>query len=381
MNNAADNGGRKNRDAVPVTEPGGAMTLLIDTNAVPAPQRVEFWAKSSCDAYHPLHIGTDASDRFWARMWAERLGPLGVYRIAAGANTMRRTPRDIAAGDPECLHVQIVLRGRLHGAQQHRATLLHAGDITSYDTSHPAIFRADAPFDLLVMRLPKATLGKHAGKVSRLTAVRIPGDAGLPRLAARFCCEAATGLADGSIGREDTGLAEHVIDLVRRLYVDLDASRPPRPRSTAELLIHAQAHIEARLSDPGLCPEDLARACFISTRYLHRVFETAGLSVCDYIRSARLERCRRDLVDPAFAEEPISAIAGRWGLPSAPHFSRLFRKAYGCSPREFRHQAETAPVDGNGFAEAAVVPPASWPLDHGEPWMPAGWKPLVNGSA
>jgi AraC-binding-like domain len=167
------------------------MTLLIDTDAVPASDRVEFWAKSSCDAYHPLHIGTDATDRFWARMWADGLGSVGVYRIAAGANTMRRTPRDIAAGDPECLHLSVLLRGRLHGAQQHRATVLGPGDITSYDTSAPAIFRAGEPFDLLVIRLPKAALGKHASKLSRLTAVRIPGDAGLPRLAGRFFIEAA----------------------------------------------------------------------------------------------------------------------------------------------------------------------------------------------
>jgi AraC-like DNA-binding protein len=358
------------------------MTLLIDTNAVPAPHRVEFWAKSSWDAYHPLHIGTDGTDRFWARMWADRLGAIGVYRIAAGPNTMQRTPRDIVAGDPECLHIQIVLRGRLHGAQQHRATMVGPGDITSYDTSQPAIFRADAPFELLVMRLPKSALGKHAGKVSRLTALRIPGDAGLPRLAARFCCEAATGLADGSIGREDTGLAEHVVDLIRRLYVDLDATRPPRPRSTAELLIHAQAHVDARLGDPDLNPEELARACFISTRYLHRVFETAGLSVCDFIRSARLDRCRRDLIDPAFADQPISVIATRWGLPSAPHFSRLFRKAYGCSPRQFRQRGmrtgavvDEAPEEG--FSEPSR-PPAWLPLDHGEPWTAAGWKPMAR---
>jgi AraC-like DNA-binding protein len=349
------------------------MTLMIDTNTVPAPHRVEFWAKSSCDAYHPLHIGTDGTDRFWARMWADRLGSIGVYRIAAGPNTMRRTPKDIVCADPECLHVQIVLRGRLAGAQQHRATALNPGDITSYDTSYPAIFRADAPFDLLVVRVPKAALGKHAGKVSRLTAVRIPGDAGLPRLAARFCCEAATGLADGSIARDDTGLAEHVIDLVRRLYVDLDASRPPRPRSTAELLIHAQAYIDARLGDPALIPDELARACFISTRYLHRVFETAGLSVCDFIRSARLDRCRRDLIDPAFADQPISAIASRWGLPSAPHFSRLFRRAYGCSPREFRRDAAVSGgFDAVTNGERTCVP-ASWPLDHGEPWPSDPW--------
>lgn len=359
------------------------MTLLIDTNAVPAPHRVEFWAKSSCDAYHPLHIGTDATDRFWARMWVDRLGPVGVYRIAAGPNTMRRTPKDISVADPECLHIHIVLRGRLHGAQQHRAGVFAPGDITSYDTSQPAIFRAEAPFDLLVIRLPKAALGKHCGKVSRLTALRIPGDAGLPRVAVRFCYEAATGLADGSIARDDTGLAEHVIDLVRRLYVDLDASRPPRPRSTAELLIHAQAQIDARLGDPGLNPEELARACFISTRYLHRVFETAGLSVCDFIRSARLERCRRDLSDPSFADQPISAIASRWGLPSAPHFSRLFRKAYGCSPRQFRQRAahghavegRRGGCDGDG---ADFEGSASWPLDRGELWAAAGWNSTLR---
>src|SRR5690242_21241072 len=86
------------------TETSGAMTLMIDTSAVPASHRVEFWAKSSCDAFHPLHIGTDGTDRFWARMWADRLGQIGVYRIAAGPNTMRRTPKDIACADPESLH-------------------------------------------------------------------------------------------------------------------------------------------------------------------------------------------------------------------------------------------------------------------------------------
>ncbi len=100
------------------------------------------------------------------------------------------------------------------------------------------------------------------------------------------------------------------------------------------------------------------------------MFETAGLSVCDFIRSARLDRCRRDLIDPAFADQSISAIASRWGLPSAPHFSRLFRKAYGCSPREFRR---TAAVAGGGDSVVNGEPAglaASWPLDYGygESW-------------
>jgi AraC-like DNA-binding protein len=319
------------------------MTLLIDTGVVAPPDRVEFWAQSSYEVYHPLQIQSDESERFSARMWGDWLSGVGFYRIAAQSNTMSRTPADIAAGDPECLHLSILLRGRLDGAQQHRTVVLKPGDMTGYDTSQPAIFRAVEPFDLLVLKLPKATLGKHASQLARLTAIRIPGDRGLPRLAAQFFCGAAAGLADGTIAREDADLAEHVIDLVRRLYVDLDASGPPAaPRSRAELLLRAQAYIAGNLGDPSLDPEQVAHACFISTRYLHRVFGEQGLSVCESIRAARLDRCRRDLINPALADEPISTIASRWGLPNLPHFSRLFRAAFGCSAREFRRNAAQA---------------------------------------
>ena len=59
------------------------------------------------------------------------------------------------------------------------------------------------------------------------------------------------------------------------------------------------------------------------------------------------------LTNPAYADLSISAIASRWGLPSAPHFSRLFRDAYGCSPREFRRSAADGEVPAGSDALAA----------------------------
>lgn len=330
------------------------MTLLIDTRAVPARDRAEYWAESARGALYPLQIRTEADQPFAARMWGERLGSIGFLRIAAAANTMRRTPSDVAAGDPDCLLFHIVLQGHLQVAWQQRTTALGPGTMTAYDTSRSTIVRAPGPFEVLAVRLAKASLGMQGAAISRLTGVQIAADRGLPRLVARFICEAATGLADGSIARDDTGLEGHVIDLVRRLYVDLGSTsrRLPRP-SMAELRLQAEAEIEARLSDPGLTPEQIARACAISTRYLHRVFESEERSVCEFIRAARLDRCRRDLLDPALADQAIQTIAARWGLPSAPHFSRLFREAYGCSPREFRRTG---------------------PRAHAAAWARAGWE-------
>jgi AraC-like DNA-binding protein len=313
------------------------MTLLIDTAAVPALERVDFWLEESCDAYHPLQIRTDAKERFSGRMWGDQLGSIGVFRIATAANTMSRTRKTIEAGDPECLHFQMVVRGRLQEAQEDRTAVLAPGDMASYDTSRPAIFRADEAFECVVLKIPREALGAHAAKLSCLTAVRIPGASGLPHLAARFFLGVADGLADGRIARTDVNVADRVIDLVRAVYADCAVA--PRARSKTELLLHAQAVVEANLSDPNLGPEQVARACFISTRYLYRVFERDGLSVCEWIRSARLDRCRRDLLDPALADQSIVTIASRWGLPNAQHFSRLFRGAYGCSPSELRRTA------------------------------------------
>ncbi len=358
------------------------MTLLIDTGVVPAPHRVEFWAKSSRDVYHPLRIRAEATERFSARMWGDWLAPVGVFRIAAESNTMSRSRADIAAGDPECVHLSILLRGRLDGTQQHRTVVLRPGDMTSYDTSQPAVFSAPEAFDLLVLKFPKATLGKDATRISRLTAIRIPGECGLPRLAARFFCGAAAGLADGSIARQDADLAERLIDLVRRLYVDLGASmHPSAPRSRAELLLAAQAYIEANLRDPGLNPEQVARACFISTRYLHRVFEDEGLSVCGSIRTARLDRCRRDLLNPAFADQSISMIASRWGLSSAPHFSRLFRMTYGCSARDFRRRGQIEAPPAPPDARTTALGPTNRLLEPARAWAAEGWEPMTGPRA
>ena len=54
------------------------------------------------------------------------------------------------------------------------------------------------------------------------------------------------------------------------------------------------------------------------------------------IRQWRLERCRRDLLDPAQVDRPVAGIAARWGFSSAAHFSRVFREAYGLPPAAFR---------------------------------------------
>ncbi|HEY7693326.1 MAG TPA: helix-turn-helix domain-containing protein [Gaiellaceae bacterium] len=314
--------------------------LLIDTTTVPARDRLDFWSESSFDAYLPVQVRSVAAEDFGARMWGYELGPLSVFRIAAAPNTMMRSSRAIAACDPECLHLSVVLRGQITAAQEGRTGLARSGDLISYETSHPVLFRADQPYESVVVRIPRHLLGPEETQISRLTAVGIPGDEGVPRAAVAFFLGLASGLEDSTITPVDAPNAvECVLDLVRALYAAPSRGEAPtRLRTRAEILLNIQSFIEANLGDPDLDPERVARGCFISTRYLHKLFEAEGTSVCRWIRESRLERCRRDLLDPSLEDETILSIASRWGLPGPQHFSRLFRSAYGCSPSELRRE-------------------------------------------
>jgi AraC-like DNA-binding protein len=110
------------------------------------------------------------------------------------------------------------------------------------------------------------------------------------------------------------------------------------------LLVRIHAFIEQHLGEADLSPGVVAAAHHVSVRYLHRLFEAQETTVAAWIRRRRLERCRRDLADPALGAVPVAALAARWGLPDSAHFSRLFRRTYGLPPAEYRRNYLT-PAD------------------------------------
>jgi AraC-like DNA-binding protein len=83
--------------------------------------------------------------------------------------------------------------------------------------------------------------------------------------------------------------------------------------------------------DPGLGPEQIARAHFYSPRYVHKLFAEDGSGVSAWIRKQRMERALADLRRPS--DDTVAAIALRWGYRDAASFSRAFRQTYGCSPQ------------------------------------------------
>jgi AraC-like DNA-binding protein len=313
------------------------MSVVVDTADVAPRERFDFWADATSNVFVPVSLRRRDTDPFTGRIWAYQLGPLNAYRVAADPSTVARTPGQIGAADNETLQLIVQVGGRCAISQGDRSSVLTAGNISAFETSRPYRIEHDEPFELLFFGVPKALLRPHIDRICRRTALAIPGDAGVGVLAVPFLRQLADGLHDGGVRSNDLDVAECLLSLVRALYLGADeAAAADGPGAASALLPRIKSYVDAHLGDHDLGPETIAAAHYISTRYLHRLFQEETDSVSGWIRARRLERARRDLLDPALASDTILTIASRWGMRSAAHFSRAFRAAYGSSPRELR---------------------------------------------
>jgi AraC-like DNA-binding protein len=315
--------------------------IVVDTNAVPPSERFSLWAEASQKVFEPLVVTRDVERPFTGCVWRYPLGPLTLYRVSADASAVRRTPATIGDSDPEWIQIALAVSGRCVVTQADRASLLTKGAFAAWASSRPYVVDARTPFELLVTYCPVALLGPQAERIRGRTAIALRSDDGVPRLLRQFVVDVADGLAAGSLSGAETEIADSLLSLFCGLYGAPTLAEDP-PRYAPDLLsARIGRFIETNLEDRDLSPDMVARRHFISRSYLDKLFENHEGGVASHIRKQRLERCRQQLEDPRADGQSIFDIASRWGFVSPAHFSRVFRAAYGMSPREARRAAQS----------------------------------------
>ncbi|WP_235454378.1 helix-turn-helix domain-containing protein [Streptomyces olivochromogenes] len=259
-------------------------------------------------------------------------------------SAVRRPDRLVARDSGEYLFVGLRGGGGAPSAAQPAEVRLAPGDICFYDVCRPALLDFPERVRRKVFLVPRELLGLSAPDVEHLSRAPVPGASRLGTLLSPFLSD----LADtASAARPQVGemLAWNAVNLLATLATEqlgaAGAGQDDTPSSP--LVPRILEFIELHLTDPELSPEVIARAHHISLRYLHKLFKDERTTVARWIQRRRLEECRRDLGSHARDNTTVAAVAARWGFTSATHFSRVFRTAYGMSPRQWRESARPRP--------------------------------------
>jgi AraC-like DNA-binding protein len=144
------------------------------------------------------------------------------------------------------------------------------------------------------------------------------------------CVEELKGFIPTAESTVTQKLAEVLADLVE---IAIDEANGP---VADQAFLTALAKAEEQLDDPHFDVSALAGQFSTTVRSLQKRFQLLNTTPRDWMSERRLERTRKKLDDPAFANLSIKQIAFGSGFRDFSHFSRSFKDTFGVSPRRYR---------------------------------------------
>jgi len=212
------------------------------------------------------------------------------------------------------------------------------GDLSIMSAAEPYTVIHTQKSRRLILHIPDSVYRKriHAHQEDREFRPRLMPAGGLATIVYEMLKSLAFE-ADKLTAAEQYTLAESLLELTSAiLRSDADQEYERQHARQSALFRRILEFMEASYTDCELSPEKIANANGISMRYLHSLFQQAGMTVSKWMWERRLKATREDLLDPNMNHMRVSEIAFRRGFNDPAHFSRAFKNRFDISPSELR---------------------------------------------
>ncbi|MEQ1719438.1 MAG: helix-turn-helix domain-containing protein [Hyphomicrobium sp.] len=262
---------------------------------------------------------------------------LGRLKHSAGATYRDREL--IQQDNDDCFALLMPRTGSMNIGHQARSIDIQGHEAAVVHNCEPGHVGSMKPCDFLALIVPNASLkaagingGELIGRVWRRS------NGALQLLKGYLSC----------IERAPATTSEAVLSAAARHITELTALAAHDALSTASdgardgdgiraaRLEMAIAYIAENISDPDLSVSSVALRQGVSVRYMHLLFETAGLQFIQHVNDLRLKTAFAALTDPMLDGQTIADIAFSAGFSDISHFNRLFRRRFDATPSAIR---------------------------------------------
>lgn len=238
---------------------------------------------------------------------------------------------------PDELFVAVNVAGSSLVRQGQRELFLQSGEalVATRGNAGFTIFRP-TPVRFVGMRVPQAAIRPFARTPYAGGIGLISRDNDALRLLTQYL---SIGIASGTLTTPESRrlFVAHTYDLIALILgVTWDPEMAAHGSVRAARLAAIKADIIAHLSEPDLSVHKIAAAHRVTCRYVHKLFETEGVTFGEFVRSRRLAVAYDRLTDARFAPNSIASIAYDAGFGDLSTFNHLFRRRYRATPTEAR---------------------------------------------
>lgn len=297
------------------------------------------WRSLVEDSVLPFSMELPHGRSFRGSVRSSSLFDLSFFSMMSQLHAAHRTDVHIRATPREELIVSFQRTGTLHLTQNGRRARVTPGTFVTFSSFDPVEIEGSDDYTSLCVKVPLSRFRDTPEQLREMTVRTFSADEGLAPAVWTMIDQLEGGIGHTSAA-SGAKISHHVIGLLEHMFhQQLGEPDVPDETSSEAILGNCQRYIESHLRDPDLTPRRVAEANFISTRYLHLLFEQTDTTVSAHIREQRIERVRDDLLDPRLSGCSIEALARKWGFLNVSHFGQLFKKTTGYSPGQYRSLA------------------------------------------
>lgn len=312
------------------------MQLVFDTSTLAIDKRRQAWRDAICEIYLQVDCLTEQESDYAGLVREARFGGVTITDAVISPQSIRRRSQHIGRFGKDCYYLGIEHIGAVDIRQSGESFVLRPGRGSLYYANDPYELRCNVKSRQFWIELPRDAFDRRFDSGRPPLLKHFDLTRGLGRIAAEFCASLAME-SDGLDERLRTRLGEQLMDVVA-LALESEPGREAADEKSVQQarLQSVKAYIEANLGDPELSPAMIAKDNGISLRYLHHLFRLAEMSVSEWVRLRRLQRCHDLLASPNVADRSITEIAYSMGFSSSSHFSNLFRAHFNARPSDVR---------------------------------------------
>lgn len=313
------------------------MNTIFSTADVHLRDRFDYWHSVACKTI----VSNDAEPfdklSFAAKLAVGKIADIDLVSFENSPMWVRHTEKHARNLNSDDFLFCLQHAGSLLVEQGGREAQLMMGDMVLVDPARAYQARFQSNSKLLVFKVPRILLAPHTAPVSEFAALPIRSAPGAPGLISNIL--AALPQHAAKLDSSAHAIIQcQVLDLLR-LALGQVSDRTHVSRARLLGLGRIKSAISARLPDPALNPARVAEAANVSIRYANSILAQEGTSLSRLIRDMRLARVKRILDEAPLVNVSIKEIASNWGFSDMTHFGRMFKREFGCSPREYRKRA------------------------------------------